>query len=82
MWLLQWEHRSLTSLLLQAILLSKLDFEEKKVVYKQSKKIADKEKLQEEQASKTKNKKQQKKKNVMSLDQFNDMMNGEDPKCE
>ncbi|XP_026741441.1 G kinase-anchoring protein 1-like [Trichoplusia ni] len=55
----------------QAILLSKLDFEEKKDVYKQSKKDADVEKKVAERG----NSKKQKKKNVMSLDQFNDMMN-------
>uniref|UniRef100_A0A2A4K2T3 G kinase-anchoring protein 1 n=1 Tax=Heliothis virescens TaxID=7102 RepID=A0A2A4K2T3_HELVI len=59
----------------QAILLSKLDFEEKKDVYKQSKKEAEIEKKVIEQSSKA-NAKKQKKKNVMSLDQFNDMMNG------
>lgn len=62
----------------QAILLSKLDFEEKKDVYKQSKKDAEIEKKVIEQTAKAGSKKQ-KKKNVMSLDQFNDMMNvGED----
>nr|XP_021187712.2 G kinase-anchoring protein 1 [Helicoverpa armigera] len=64
----------------QAILLSKLDFEEKKDVYKQFKKQAEIEKKIIEQSSKS-NGKKQKKKNVMSLDQFNDMMNvGEDMK--
>ncbi|KAL0870539.1 hypothetical protein ABMA27_005511 [Loxostege sticticalis] len=58
----------------QAILLSKLDYEEKKDVYKQIKKEADIEKKLNEQSSRTGNKKQ-KKKNVMSLDQFNDLMN-------
>lgn len=68
----------------QAILLSKLDMEEKKDVYKQSKKDADAEKkVQEQSARAAKNEKKQKKKNVMSLDQFNDMVNyGEDYKCE
>ncbi|CAG4944122.1 unnamed protein product [Parnassius apollo] len=60
----------------QAILLSKLDFEEKKDVYKQLKKEADIEKKSEQ--SKASNKKL-KKKNIMSLEQFNDMVNsGED----
>lgn len=64
--------------MLQAILLSKLDFEEKKDVYKQTKKDAEIEKKVNEQNAKAGSKKQ-KKKNVMSLDQFNDMMNvGED----
>ncbi|CAH0588037.1 unnamed protein product [Chrysodeixis includens] len=54
----------------QAILLSKLDFEEKKDVYKQLKKDAEFEKKSAERGNK-----KQKKKNVMSLDQFNDMMN-------
>ncbi|KAJ8714546.1 hypothetical protein PYW07_002771 [Mythimna separata] len=62
----------------QAILLSKLDFEEKKDVYKQIKKDSDTERKVIEQNAKSASKKQ-KKKNVMSLDQFNDMMNiGED----
>ncbi|CAG9791077.1 unnamed protein product [Diatraea saccharalis] len=62
----------------QAILLSKLDYEEKKDVYKQMKKEADIEKKVMEQNSRASNKKQ-KKKTIMSLDQFNDMMNaGED----
>ncbi|KAJ8718468.1 hypothetical protein PYW08_002705 [Mythimna loreyi] len=62
----------------QAILLSKLDFEEKKDIYKQSKKDSEIEKKVIEQSAKAGSKKQ-KKKNVMSLDQFNDMMNiGED----
>ncbi|CAK1581064.1 unnamed protein product [Parnassius mnemosyne] len=59
----------------QAILLSKLDFEEKKDVYKQLKKEADMEKKSEAKAGN----KKLKKKNVMSLEQFNDMVNsGED----
>ncbi|XP_013183668.1 G kinase-anchoring protein 1 [Amyelois transitella] len=61
----------------QAILLSKLDFEEKKDVYKQSKKEAELEKKSSEQNTKAGSKKQ-KKKNVMSLDQFNVMISGED----
>ncbi|KAG6444955.1 hypothetical protein O3G_MSEX003624 [Manduca sexta] len=60
----------------QAILLSKLDYEEKKDVYKQLKKEADTEKKMSEN-TRTNNKKQ-KKKNVMSLEQFNDMMNNGD----
>ncbi|XP_053611878.1 G kinase-anchoring protein 1-like isoform X2 [Plodia interpunctella] len=61
----------------QAILLSKLDYEEKKDVYKQMKKEAEIEKKAIVQTSKAGSKKQ-KKKNVMSLDQFNDMMKGGD----
>ncbi|XP_068622655.1 G kinase-anchoring protein 1-like isoform X2 [Battus philenor] len=56
----------------QAILLSKLDYEEKKDVYKQIKKEADLEKKTENRT----NNKKLKKKTVMSLDQFNDMVNG------
>ncbi|KAI5643861.1 G kinase-anchoring protein 1-like isoform X2 [Phthorimaea operculella] len=63
----------------QAILLSKLDYEEKKDVYKAMKKEAEQEKKQSDLAAK--NNKKQKKKNVMSLDQFNDMVTtGEEPK--
>lgn len=58
----------------EAIMLSKLDFEEKKDVYTKLKKDADVEK----KASEQKNGKKQKKKNVMSLDQFNDMVVGVD----
>lgn len=66
--------------MLQAILLSKLDFEEKKGVYKQLKKETQSQKLPEQ--SKTGAKKQNKKKNVMSLDQFNEMVTGVDEtKC-
>ncbi|XP_026325921.1 G kinase-anchoring protein 1-like isoform X2 [Hyposmocoma kahamanoa] len=54
----------------QAILLSKLDYEQKKDVYKQFKKEAELEKKTVEKPSK-----KQKKKNVMSLEQFNDMVN-------
>ncbi|KAM3965512.1 G kinase-anchoring protein 1 [Aphomia sociella] len=61
----------------QAILLSKLDYEEKKDVYKQMKKEAELEKKTGEQNIKAGTKKQ-KKKNVMSLDQFNDLMNNGD----
>ncbi|XP_049871672.1 G kinase-anchoring protein 1-like isoform X2 [Pectinophora gossypiella] len=61
----------------QAILLSKLDYEEKKDVYKQFKKEAEMEKKVVETKS---SKKQNKKKNVMSLDQFNDMISGEEPR--
>ncbi|XP_034833167.1 G kinase-anchoring protein 1-like isoform X1 [Maniola hyperantus] len=62
----------------EAILLSKLDFEEKKDVYKAMKKEAEFEKKLEEQ-SRSGNKKQ-KKKNVMSLEQFNDMVtHGDEP---
>ncbi|XP_045775402.1 G kinase-anchoring protein 1-like isoform X2 [Maniola jurtina] len=62
----------------EAILLSKLDFEEKKDVYKAMKKEAESEKKLEEQ-SRSGNKKQ-KKKNVMSLEQFNDMVtHGDEP---
>ncbi|XP_039758519.1 G kinase-anchoring protein 1-like isoform X2 [Pararge aegeria] len=62
----------------EAILLSKLDYEEKKDVYKQHKKDTEAEKKIEEQ-SRTGNKKQ-KKKNVMSLEQFNDLVtHGEEP---
>lgn len=69
-----------TRLQFQAILLSKLDYEEKKDVYKQLKKEADNEKKLGEQSVKSGTKKP-KKKNVMSLDQFNDLMNaGEEPK--
>ncbi|XP_075979289.1 G kinase-anchoring protein 1-like isoform X2 [Anticarsia gemmatalis] len=57
----------------QAILLSKLDLEEKKDVYKLTKKEADSDKKAQEQNTRANNKKQ-KKKNVMSLDQFNDML--------
>ncbi|KPJ19389.1 G kinase-anchoring protein 1 [Papilio machaon] len=56
----------------QAILLSKLDYEEKKDVYKQVKKDAEMEKKME---SIRVNNKKMKKKNVMSLDQFNEMVN-------
>ncbi|XP_028167465.1 G kinase-anchoring protein 1-like isoform X2 [Ostrinia furnacalis] len=63
----------------QAILLSKLDYEEKKDVYKQTKKEAENEKKLSEQNSRTTTKKQ-KKKNVMSLDQFNDMVNSGEEK--
>ncbi|XP_013169853.1 PREDICTED: G kinase-anchoring protein 1-like [Papilio xuthus] len=56
----------------QAILLSKLDYEEKKDVYKQLKKDAQMEKKTE---SIRVNNKKMKKKNVMSLDQFNGMVN-------
>lgn len=63
----------------QAILLSKLDYEEKKDVYQQIKKEAENTKKKEE-AARTSIKKQ-KKKNVMSLDQFNDMVTaGDEPK--
>ncbi|XP_063627066.1 G kinase-anchoring protein 1-like [Cydia splendana] len=62
----------------QAILLSKLDFEEKKDVYQQIKKEAENTKKKEE-AARTSTKKQ-KKKNVMSLDQFNDMVAGDESK--
>ncbi|XP_045512101.1 G kinase-anchoring protein 1-like isoform X3 [Pieris brassicae] len=62
---------------LQAILLSKLDYEEKKIVYKQLKKDADAEKKAE--PSRNGNKKN-KKKTVMSLEQFNDMGNTEEHK--
>ncbi|RVE44757.1 hypothetical protein evm_010609 [Chilo suppressalis] len=58
----------------QAILLSKLDYEEKKDVYKQIKKEAEIEKKVADQNSRGNNKKQ-KKKTVMSLEQFNDMTN-------
>lgn len=60
----------------EAILLSKLDYEEKKDVYKQLKKEADQVKKLED-LSRTGNKKQ-KKKNVMSLEQFNDMVSNND----
>ncbi|CAB3244608.1 unnamed protein product [Arctia plantaginis] len=64
----------------QAILLSKLDFEEKKIVHKHPKKEADVEKKGQEQNARA-NSKKQKKKNVMSLDQFNELVNnGEDIK--
>ncbi|XP_026750032.1 G kinase-anchoring protein 1-like isoform X2 [Galleria mellonella] len=64
----------------QAILLSKLDYEEKKDVYKQMKKEAELKKKIEEQNVRSGSKKQ-KKKNVMSLDQFNDLMStGDEPK--
>ncbi|CAH2087109.1 unnamed protein product [Euphydryas editha] len=64
------------SQLQEAILLSKLDYEEKKDVYKQIKKEVDQEKKLEDQ-SRSGNKKQ-KKKNVMSLEQFNDMLSTND----
>ncbi|XP_046966804.1 G kinase-anchoring protein 1-like isoform X2 [Vanessa cardui] len=60
----------------EAILLSKLDYEEKKDVYKQFKKEADLEKKLEDQ-SRPGNRKQ-KKKNVMSLEQFNEMVTNAD----
>ncbi|CAG9130183.1 hypothetical protein JYU34_016055 [Plutella xylostella] len=60
----------------QAILLSKLDFEQKKEVYKLFKKEAETQKKDQDKAGN----KKQKKKNVMSLDQFNDMVSGEEPK--
>ncbi|XP_047532648.1 G kinase-anchoring protein 1-like isoform X2 [Vanessa atalanta] len=60
----------------EAILLSKLDYEEKKDVYKQFKKEADLEKKSEDQ-SRPGNRKQ-KKKNVMSLEQFNEMVTNAD----
>ncbi|CAH2049365.1 unnamed protein product, partial [Iphiclides podalirius] len=56
----------------QAILLSKLDYEEKKDVYKHLKKEADAENKTNRPETRTNNKKQ-KKKTVMSLEQFNDM---------
>ncbi|XP_047996159.1 G kinase-anchoring protein 1-like [Leguminivora glycinivorella] len=62
----------------QAILLSKLDYEEKKDVYQQIKKEAEITKKKEEAARTTT--KKQKKKNVMSLDQFNDMVAGDESK--
>ncbi|KAI8434226.1 hypothetical protein MSG28_012331 [Choristoneura fumiferana] len=62
----------------QAILLSKLDYEEKKDVYKQLKKEAEVEKKME--ATARTSTKKQKKKNVMSLDQFNDMVAGDETK--
>lgn len=53
-----------------------MDYEEKKDVYKQFKKEAELEKKTVEKPSK-----KQKKKNVMSLEQFNDMVNaGEEQK--
>ncbi|KAL4704470.1 hypothetical protein ACJJTC_019569 [Scirpophaga incertulas] len=63
----------------QAILLSKLDYEEKKDVYKQIKKSSDSEKkaVINGDSTRTGNKKH-KKKNVMSLEQFNDMVNPEE----
>ncbi|KAJ2949396.1 hypothetical protein O0L34_g15310 [Tuta absoluta] len=65
----------------QAILLSKLDYEEKKDVYKAMKKEAEQEKKQSDRDQAGRNGKKQKKKNVMSLDQFNDMVaTGEEPK--
>ncbi|XP_050349716.1 G kinase-anchoring protein 1-like [Nymphalis io] len=60
----------------EAILLSKLDYEEKKDVYKQFKKEADLVKKLEDQ-SRPGNRKQ-KKKNVMSLEQFNEMVTNAD----
>ncbi|CAK1542143.1 unnamed protein product [Leptosia nina] len=65
-------HGNFESELQQAILLSKLDFEEKKDVYKQLKKDADVEKKSEQSRS---GNKKNKKKNVMSLEQFNEMGN-------
>lgn len=62
----------------QAILLSKLDYEEKKDVYKQFKKEADVQKKVVHAPCPTN--KKQKKKNVMSLDQFNDMVNNVEEK--
>ncbi|XP_045512098.1 G kinase-anchoring protein 1-like isoform X1 [Pieris brassicae] len=70
-------HGNYESELQQAILLSKLDYEEKKIVYKQLKKDADAEKKAE--PSRNGNKKN-KKKTVMSLEQFNDMGNTEEHK--
>ncbi|XP_047505583.1 G kinase-anchoring protein 1-like isoform X2 [Pieris napi] len=70
-------HGNYESELQQAILLSKLDYEEKKIVYKQLKKNADVEKKAE--PSRSGNKKN-KKKTVMSLEQFNDMGNTEEHK--
>ncbi|CAH0724921.1 unnamed protein product, partial [Brenthis ino] len=62
----------------EAILLSKLDYEEKKDVYKELKKAAELEKKLDEQARP--GNKKQKKKNVMSLEQFNEMVtSNEDP---
>lgn len=58
----------------EAILLSKLDYEEKKDVYTQLKKDVESEKKVEEQVRP--GNKKQKKKNVMSLEQFNEMVNG------
>lgn len=63
---------------LQAIMLSKLDYEEKKDVYKLQKKEVQVEKKALEQ-SKVGNKKQ-KKKNAMSLEQFNTLVSGDDGK--
>ncbi|XP_045484163.1 G kinase-anchoring protein 1 isoform X2 [Pieris rapae] len=63
-------HGNYESELQQAILLSKLDYEEKKIVYKQLKKDADAEKKAEPPRS---GNKKNKKKTVMSLEQFNDM---------
>lgn len=57
-------------------MLSKLDYEEKKDVYKINKKESEIEKKSLDQ-SKLGNKKQ-KKKNVMSLEQFNSMVSGEE----
>ncbi|CAG9566154.1 unnamed protein product [Danaus chrysippus] len=66
------------SQLQEAILLSKLDYEEKKDVYQQLKQEADLVKKLEEQTRP--GHKKQKKKNVMSLEQFNDMIShGEEP---
>ncbi|XP_050667281.1 G kinase-anchoring protein 1-like isoform X1 [Leptidea sinapis] len=74
-------HGSYESELQQAIILSKLDFEEKKDVYKQLKKVADTEKKAEQSEKKCEKNKKSKKKNVMSLDQFNEMVNpGEENK--
>ncbi|XP_023949447.2 G kinase-anchoring protein 1 [Bicyclus anynana] len=62
----------------EAILLSKLDYEEKKDVYKQIKRDAEIEKKIEEQSRA--GSKKQKKKHVMSLEQFNDLVtHGEEP---
>ncbi|XP_072938377.1 G kinase-anchoring protein 1-like [Epargyreus clarus] len=61
----------------QAIMLSKLDYEEKKDVYKQKKPQPDKTAPDTPRAGN----KKPKKKNVMSLDQFNDMVDGEEAKC-
>lgn len=57
-----------------------MDYEEKKDVYKQLKKEAEVEKKIE--ATARTSTKKQKKKNVMSLDQFNDMVAGDETKSE
>lgn len=73
-----WRHSLKNPFNIQAIFLSKLDYEEKKDVYKQLKKDADVEKKVEQSRS---GNKKNKKKTVMSLEQFNELGNTDEDKC-